>query len=130
VIVLRNDYVLKLFNGDVGIVLPDAGGNLMVYFPDPDGGYRAIPPVRLPEHETAFALTVHKAQGSEFDAVWVMLPAEPNRVLTRELLYTAVTRARIRVIVMGGAEVVEATILAATDRVSGLMARMREAAQG
>jgi exodeoxyribonuclease V alpha subunit len=129
VIVLRNDYVLRLFNGDIGIVLPDAGGNLMVYFPDPDGGYRAIPPVRLPEHETAFAMTVHKAQGSEFDAVWVMLPAEPNRVLTRELLYTAVTRARLRVLVMSGADVVESAIRTATDRVSGLLARMREAAQ-
>jgi exodeoxyribonuclease V alpha subunit len=134
VIVLRNDYVLRLFNGDIGIVLPDAGGNLMVYFPDPDSGsdsgFRAIPPVRLPEHETAFAMTVHKAQGSEFDEVLVMLPAEPNRVLTRELLYTAVTRARARVTVMGGAEVVERTILTATERVSGLMARLREAAQG
>jgi exodeoxyribonuclease V alpha subunit len=134
VIVLRNDYVLRLFNGDIGIVLPDAGGNLMVYFPDPDtdsdSGYRAIPPLRLPEHETAFALTVHKAQGSEFDEVLILLPAEPNRVLTRELLYTGITRARLRVIVMGSAEVVESSILTATDRVSGLMARMWEAAQG
>ncbi len=69
VMVLRNDYVLKLFNGDVGIVLPDASGTLMVYFPESDGGFRAVAPLRLPEHETAFATTVHKAQGSEFDQV-------------------------------------------------------------
>jgi exodeoxyribonuclease V alpha subunit len=129
VIVLRNDYVLKLFNGDVGIVLPDAGGNLMVYFPDPDSGYRAIAPVRLPEHETAFAMTVHKAQGSEFDEALILLPNEPNRVLTRELLYTGVTRARERVLVMGGTDVVQSTILTATERVSGLAARMQDAAQ-
>ena len=94
VMVLRNDYVLKLFNGDVGIVLPDASDTLMVYFPDSDGSFRAVAPLRLPEHETAFATTVHKAQGSEFDRVLLMLPAKPNRVVTRELLYTAVTRSR------------------------------------
>ena len=91
VMVLRNDYVLKLFNGDVGIVLPDASDTLMVVFPESDGSFRAVAPLRLPEHETAFAATVHKAQGSEFDRV-LLLPAKPNRVVTRELLYTAVTR--------------------------------------
>ena len=76
VMVLRNDYVLKLFNGDVGISLPDAAGALMVFFPDSDGGFRAVAPLRLPAHETAFAMTVHKAQGSEFDEVLVLLPAQ------------------------------------------------------
>jgi exodeoxyribonuclease V alpha subunit len=125
VMVLRNDYVLKLFNGDIGIVLPDERGTLQVYFPDGERGFRAIAPVRLPEVETAFAMTVHKSQGSEFAEVLVVLPAEPNRVLTRELLYTAVTRARQCVSIMGSASVIASTIATATHRVSGLIARLR-----
>jgi exodeoxyribonuclease V alpha subunit len=126
VMVLRNDYVLKLFNGDVGIVLPDASDALMVYFPDSDGSFRAVAPLRLPEHETAFATTVHKAQGSEFDRVLLMLPAKPARVVTRELLYTAVTRSRSGVTMVGGAEVVEKAIVSPTRRYSGLVARLGE----
>ena len=127
VVVLRNEYTLRLFNGDIGIALPDATGNLMVYFPDAESGFRAVAPVRLPEHETAFAMTVHKAQGSEFDDVLVMLPAKPNRVLTRELLYTGVTRARERVTLVGSAEVVANAIRSTTERLSGLSARLRHA---
>jgi exodeoxyribonuclease V alpha subunit len=125
VMVLRNDHVLKLFNGDIGIVLPDAHGVLQVYFPDETGGFRAIAPVRLPDHETAFAMTVHKSQGSEFEEMLLMLPAEKNRVLTRELFYTAVTRARGRLSIVANANVVAATIETATKRVSGLLARVR-----
>jgi exodeoxyribonuclease V alpha subunit len=73
-------------------------------------------------------MTVHKSQGSEFDAVLVLLPAEPHRVLTRELLYTAVTRARHHVTVCAGVPVLSATIAAATRRHSGLLARLGEAA--
>jgi len=126
VMVLRNDYVLKLFNGDIGIVLPDAQGTLMVWFPDPTDGYRAIALVRLPEHETAFAMTVHKSQGSEFDAVMVLLPVEPNRVLTRELIYTAVTRARTCMTLVSSANVLEHAIKATTPRHSGLAARLKD----
>ena len=126
VMVLANDYVLKLFNGDIGIVLPDVSETLMVHFPDSDGGFRAVAPLRLPEHETAFATTVHKAQGSEFDRVLLMLPAKPNRVVTRELLYTAVTRSRSGVAIVGGAEVVEKAIVSPTRRYSGLVARLAE----
>jgi exodeoxyribonuclease V alpha subunit len=127
VMVLRNDYVLKLFNGDVGIVLPDASDTLMVFFPDNDNGFRAVAPLRLPEHESAFATTVHKAQGSEFDHVLLLLPAKPNRVVTRELLYTAVTRARSGVTIVGGAEVLEKAITSPTRRYSGLIARLGDA---
>jgi exodeoxyribonuclease V alpha subunit len=126
VIVLRNDYLLKLFNGDIGITLPDGAGQLMVYFPEMEGGFRAVAPVRLPPHETAFALTVHKSQGSEFDAVLLMLPAEPGPVLTRELLYTGVTRARERVTLAGSGEVIATAINSPTRRFSGLQARLRE----
>ena len=128
VMVLRNDYVLKLFNGDIGIVLPDASDTPMVFFPDGDAGFRAVAPLRLPEHETAFATTVHKAQGSEFDRMMLMLPARPNRVATRELLYTAITRSRSGVTIAGGVEVVEKAIVSPTRRYSGLVARLAEQA--
>ena len=125
VMVLRNDYVLKLFNGDIGIVMPDASGALMVFFPEGDAGFRAVAPVRLPAHETAFAMTVHKSQGSEFDQVLVLLPEDHNPVLTRELVYTAVTRARLRVILVSGAAVLEKAIQTPTRRRSGLPARFQ-----
>jgi exodeoxyribonuclease V alpha subunit len=124
--VLRNDYVLKLFNGDIGIVMPDDSGALMVFFPEGDAGFRAVAPVRLPAHETAFAMTVHKSQGSEFDQVLVLLPADHNPVLTRELVYTAVTRARLRVTLVCGAAILEKAIQTPTRRRSGLPARFGE----
>jgi exodeoxyribonuclease V alpha subunit len=124
--VLRNDYVLKLFNGDIGITLPDEHGEPKVFFAQAGEGFRAIAPLRLPAHETAFAMTVHKAQGSEFDEVLVLLPEQRNRVLTRELLYTAVTRARRRVTLGAGAAVLAAAIETSTRRHSGLLARLRE----
>ena len=128
VLVLNNDYVLRLFNGDIGIALPDANGELLVHFPDASapGGFRAIAPVRLPRHETAFAMTVHKSQGSEFDGVLVMLPEQRSRVLTRELLYTAITRAKRRVALVADAAVLEQAIATATTRHSGLLARLAE----
>ena len=126
VMVLRNDYVLKLFNGDIGIVLPDAGGHLMVWFPDAADGFRAIAPARLPVHETAFAMTVHKSQGSEFSEVLVLLPSRHDRVLTRELLYTAVTRSANKVTVVGGADVIAQTVQSKIQRHSGLLARLDE----
>ena len=130
VLVSNNDYVLRLFNGDIGIALPDAAGELLVHFPDAaaPGGFRAIAPVRLPRHETAFAMTVHKSQGSEFDGVLVTLPEQRSRVLTRELLYTAITRARRRVTLVADAPVLEQAIATATTRHSGLLARLNEEA--
>ncbi len=127
VMVLRNDHLLKLFNGDIGITLADEKGTLMVVFPDIDGGFRSVAPVRMPEHQTAFAMTVHKAQGSEFDQVLVLLPQQRSPVLTRELLYTAVTRARKHVTLVCGAGVLAATINSPTRRHSGLLARLRDA---
>jgi exodeoxyribonuclease V alpha subunit len=129
VLVLSNDYVLRLFNGDVGIALPSASGELLVHFPDSaaPGGFRAITPVRLPRHETAFAMTVHKSQGSEFDGVLVLLPEQRSRVLTRELLYTAITRARRRATLVADATVLEAAIATSTQRHSGLLTRLAEA---
>jgi exodeoxyribonuclease V alpha subunit len=97
VLIMANDYTVRVFNGDVGVALPDPEGRFLVHFPHLGGGTRPLAPSRLPEHETAFAMTVHKAQGSEFERVEVVLPVRDSRVLTRELLYTALARARTSV---------------------------------
>lgn len=126
VMVLRNDYVLKLFNGDVGICLPDQAGELLVWFPEQDAGFRPVAPVRLPEHETAFAMTAHKSQGSEFESVLLLLPEHNNRVLTRELLYTGVTRASQKVSIVASKEVLVGACANRIQRHSGLIARLSE----
>lgn len=123
VMVLRNDYVLKLFNGDIGIALP-AAGELAVLFPDAEKGVRAVPIARMPPHETAFATTVHKAQGSEFDAVLLSLPQQPSRVAVRELLYTAVTRSKSRAAVAARPGVLVPAMDARLKRHSGLLSRL------
>ncbi|WP_175015130.1 AAA family ATPase [Burkholderia lata] len=127
IMVTRNDYALGLFNGDIGIALPDAQGVLRVWFRRADGTARAVSPAALPPHETAFALTVHKSQGSEFDEAALVLPASFGRVLTRELVYTAVTRARTRVQVIGPRRVLAQSVATRTQRDSGLAARVDEA---
>ncbi|MDD5631663.1 MAG: exodeoxyribonuclease V subunit alpha [Methylococcales bacterium] len=98
VMITRNDYNLGLMNGDVGITLKDSTGKLRVAFPCENSGDEVkilwISPMRLPDVETAFAITVHKSQGSEFNHVALILPETRSQVLTRELVYTAVTRAK------------------------------------
>ncbi len=97
VMVTRNDYGLGLMNGDIGIALPMPGADrpaLKVVFPMPDHGFKKVPPSRLAEAETAYAMTVHKSQGSEFHHTALVLPDSPSPVLTRELIYTGITRAR------------------------------------
>ncbi|MGF6901512.1 AAA family ATPase [Paraburkholderia sp. GAS348] len=126
VMVTRNDYALGLFNGDIGIALPGVGGALRVYFRTGDGGLRAVSPAALPPHDTAFALTVHKSQGSEFQHAVLMLPSVFSRVLSRELVYTAITRARERVEVIGARAVLAQAIATPTQRDSGLAARIAE----
>ena len=118
ILILRNDYGLGLFNGDVGVVVRD-GPRLRVCFQGSEG-LRFLAPSRLPPHETVFAMTIHKSQGSEFDAVSVVLPATPSPLLSRELLYTAVTRARRRVDVLGSREVIRSAVGRAIQRASGL----------
>ncbi|HSV93663.1 MAG TPA: exodeoxyribonuclease V subunit alpha, partial [Desulfobacterales bacterium] len=121
VLVTRNDYALALFNGDIGVALADpATGRLGVHFPAPPGMCRTVAPQRLPAHETAYALTVHKSQGSEFDEVLLVLPERDSPVLTRELIYTALTRARRRITVCGRAEVIRTAVERRIRRTSGL----------
>ncbi|MEW5802028.1 MAG: exodeoxyribonuclease V subunit alpha [bacterium] len=122
VMITRNDYRLGLFNGDVGLILPDPSqsGALYAYFPTSDGAMRKIPPGRLPEHEAVYAMTVHKSQGSEFDRVIFLLPDVDAEVLTRELIYTSITRAREYVEVWGREEVFIKAISRRIQRQSGL----------
>ena len=94
VMVTRNDYALELMNGDVGICLPGPNSVLRVAFPSLSGSVRWIVPSRLDSVETVFAMTVHKSQGSEFKHVLLVVPAQDSPVLTRELVYTGLTRAR------------------------------------
>jgi exodeoxyribonuclease V alpha subunit len=117
-LITRNDYGLGLFNGDVGLVVRD-GPRLRVCFRGAEG-LRFLAPGRLPPHETVFAMTVHKSQGSEFDAVSVVLPARPSPLVSRELVYTAVTRARRRVEVFASREVIRSAVTRAIQRASGL----------
>ncbi len=121
-LITRNDYTIELFNGDVGIILPDpdAGGELRAFFPKPDGDYRKIRPFRLPEHELAYAMTVHKSQGSEFSNVLLLLPEQDSPILTRELIYTGITRATTSVEIWGNEEVFRLAVSRRIRRTSGL----------
>ena len=124
-LILRNDYQLRLFNGDIGIIRRDEETRqLRAYFPGDDGGPRSFAPARLPEHETAFAMTVHKAQGSEFQSVLVILPETESPVLTRELLYTAITRARRRVELWWTEKALSTALSRTVVRWSGLTERL------
>jgi exodeoxyribonuclease V alpha subunit len=126
-LVTRNDTDTGLFNGDVGLCLADADGRLRVWFEGKDGP-RALPLGALPEHEPAFALTIHKSQGSEYAEVAVLLPNEPtHRLLSRELLYTAVSRARRRVMLHASEAVLDACLGRPVQRSGGLHARLAEA---
>ncbi|WP_127957424.1 exodeoxyribonuclease V subunit alpha [Serratia microhaemolytica] len=121
----RNDSTLGLFNGDIGIALSDPQGDLRVYFQLPDGNIKSVPPSRLPAHETTYAMTVHKSQGSEFDHTLLVLPDHFVPLLTRELLYTAITRARKQLSVYANPQLLHIAIRTPTERRSGLAARLQ-----
>ena len=123
VTVTLNDYSLGLFNGDAGVAVGAMGNPVSVVFRRA-AGLVEVSPSRLQGVETAFAMTAHRAQGSEFDQVIVILPAGVSRVLTRELLYTAITRARRAVLLVGTNESVSAAIDRPVARSSGLTARL------
>ena len=125
IIVVRNDYNVGLFNGDLGIVLPDAvTGELRVFFRGEGDEVLNFAPGRLPAHEPAFALTVHKSQGSEFHDALVILPERDAPVLTRELVYTGITRVRETVEVWASEEILRQTIGRKIERSSGLRERL------
>jgi exodeoxyribonuclease V alpha subunit len=123
VLVGANDYGAEVFNGDLGVCWREPG-RTEVHFPTPDGGTRRLPPERLPVVSTAWAMTVHKSQGSEFTEVLFVLPSEESRLLNRELIYTGLTRARRRVTVMGTEAVLRAGLQVTASRTSGLEAQL------
>ncbi len=121
VLITQNDYVLDLYNGDIGICLLGHGGaELQVWFEHADGGPRCYHPSRLPRCETVFAMTIHKSQGSEFDEVVVVLPEDDSRILSRELVYTAVTRAKKTVRFVAEKKVLRLALSRNIERVGGL----------
>ena len=128
VMVTRNDYHLKLMNGDIGVCLPYPdesaanGYRLRVVFSDGQGGVRWVLPSRLRAVETVYAMTVHKSQGSEFEHTLLMLPDQPNPVLTKELLYTGITRAKSKfTLIFANQQVLAEAMQKRVERVSGLI---------
>jgi exodeoxyribonuclease V alpha subunit len=120
-LITENSYRHHLFNGDVGICLADSQGALVAWFDGAgDGQVRGFHPAALPAHDSAFAMTVHKAQGSEFEQVWLQLPARDARVLSRELVYTGITRARSSLHLAASAAVLRTALGRHAARISGL----------
>ncbi|WKY59374.1 exodeoxyribonuclease V subunit alpha [Vibrio sp. SNU_ST1] len=136
VMVTRNDHGLGLYNGDIGICMLEADSTtlesnsatsaprLKVYFELPDGSVKAVLPSRVPDHETAYAMTIHKSQGSEFDLTLMILPPDFSPILTRELIYTGITRAKKRLMMFSDTNVLKRGIKVKTERVSGLGSRL------
>ena len=123
VLITRNHYPLRLFNGDIGVTLPDAEAGddqLAVFFAGDSGEVRRFQPYQLPEHTTVYAMTVHKSQGSEFDEVLFILPDKDFPILTRELIYTALTRARKKITIWGNRSIIRNAISRKIERTSGL----------
>jgi exodeoxyribonuclease V alpha subunit len=135
VLITRNDYAARLYNGDVGLCLAEADGSLRVWFEtstaDGRPSARSFAPGTLPLHEGAFAITVHKSQGSEYELAAVLLPADPqHRILSRQLLYTGLSRAKRQVELWSTPGAVQAALAQPVQRASGLVARLLGPAAG
>lgn len=119
VMISNNDYRLGLFNGDIGICRKDDSGEYRIYF-EKEGAHISLAPSRLRNYDIAYTLTIHKSQGSEFDSVILLLPDSDSRLLSRELLYTGITRARNEVHIVGSEEVLKTAVTREIKRSSGL----------
>jgi exodeoxyribonuclease V alpha subunit len=122
-LVTENDYGLRLYNGDTGVVIAAGPGRVGAAF-ERRGEIVEFSPSRLAAIDTVYAMTVHKAQGSQFDTAAVLLPDPTSRILTRELLYTAVTRARRQLILAATEEAIRAAVARPVARASGLRWRL------
>jgi len=120
IMVMVNAYDRRLYNGDVGIVLPNQDGTPMVWFAMGNGEFRSMAIARLPRHETVFAMTVHKSQGSEYDRVLLVLPDKDLPLLSKEILYTGITRAKKEVLIMGTKDIFKNACRRRIVRASGL----------
>ncbi len=127
VMVSENNYELGLFNGDIGVTRKDENGTLKVWFENADGTMKEVLAAYLPAADTAFAMTIHKSQGSEFNEVYIILPRqEENKLLSRELLYTGITRAKKHVTINTTLNVFLQTTTAKLKRSSGLIDRLAQ----
>lgn len=127
VMVRQNDYALGLFNGDIGICLMTEHGLRVVF--EAEQGFRPIAPARLPSHDSAFAMTVHKSQGSEFNQVLLALPEQPSPLLTRSLFYTGITRAKNKVEIWGLPVRLAEAVSTRAERAAGLAERLQNGVQ-
>jgi len=119
VLVTRNDYELDLYNGDSGVVIMTGSDRVGAAF-ERHGKIIEVSPARLGAVDTVYAMTIHKSQGSQFDTAAVLLPAPTSPILTRELLYTAATRARRGLIIVGSEESIRTAVHRPVARASGL----------
>ncbi|MEW9796589.1 exodeoxyribonuclease V subunit alpha [Alteromonas sp. CYL-A6] len=129
--VTQNNYAQQLFNGDIGIVWPDASGSLKAWFERADGSIRAMNLSRLPAVESAFAMTIHKSQGSEFSQVVMVIPPSQSQQIQslyhRGLLYTGLTRAKSGCLILSDNDTLEAMMTRRDSRFSGLRQRLHSA---
>jgi len=122
-LITENDHAIRLYNGDTGVVVTSATGRPTAAF-ERQGEIVHFSPTRLAAVETVYAMTVHKSQGSQFDTAAVLLPGPASPILTRELLYTAVTRAQSHLILAGTEEAVRLAVGRPIARASGLRRRL------
>jgi exodeoxyribonuclease V alpha subunit len=121
IMISENDYRLGVYNGDIGLLWRNSQGHLMAVFENTQGGYDWIMPSRLPKFETVYAMTIHKTQGSEFEHVAMVLPEQKdNRLLSRELLYTGITRAKLQLSIASSQSVWQSGVSQQVKRHSGL----------
>jgi len=125
IMVTQNHYGLKLFNGDIGLVWPNNHNQLMVWFEAEDQP-RAVTPGRLPAFETVYAMTIHKTQGSEFTHVAMVLPDNHSMLLTRELIYTGLTRAKETFTCLGDEKIWKTGVNAKVERWAGLAQKLKQ----
>ena len=130
VLVTANDRELEVFNGDVGVTLRRPDGSLVVALSRGTEAPRLLAPTRLPDSETMHAMTVHKSQGSQAKEVTVIMPPPESRLLTRELFYTAITRAEQKVRIVGTEQAVRDAIARPAQRASGLAERLKARGPG
>lgn len=126
ILILKNDASLGLVNGDIGILLPNHQNNLSAYFLLPQYKIKTVHTYQLPPYETCFAMTIHKAQGSEFQYVSIILPNQPLPILTKELLYTSITRAHKKLFLYSKNEILIHSIHTNTIRYSGLYNKIKK----
>ena len=123
-LIRRNNYQIKLFNGDIGLIGINADGEKRVFFADPDGGEREFKLADLPEYEPVFAMSVHKSQGSGFREVLFVMPEKVTTLMTREMIYTAMTRAEKKLVCIGSVEVLDGALAQGVCRMSNLKFRL------